>query len=169
MNQQSADYYIEKLRLKAHPEGGYYRETYRSAEMIYQEHLPRRFSGDRNFSTAIYFLMKQGHFSAFHRIQADEMWHFYAGDPMHLYIIFPNGSLDHYLIGDDLEKGQTFQAVVKGGCWFASEPAEDSAYSLVGCTVAPGFEFEDFEMAKADDLIRQFPTHAALIKRLTRF
>jgi predicted cupin superfamily sugar epimerase len=159
---------IQQFNLIPHPEGGYYKETYRSAETILQSALPERFSGERNFSTAIYFLLEKGNFSAFHKIQSDECWHFYTGDELNIYVLYLTGELEIIHLGNDITNGQTFQFVVPAGCWFASEPAKDSAFSFVGCTVAPGFDFADFEMAKADELIQLFPQHETIIKRLCR-
>jgi uncharacterized protein len=159
---------IKEFGLLPHPEGGYYKETYRSSETIPAASLPGRFAGNRNFSTAIYFLLEQGSFSAFHRIKSDECWHFYSGDPLLVHIIHLNGDLDTITIGNDTSKGQKFQHVVPAGCWFASEPAQGSAFSFVGCTVSPGFDFEDFELAEAAKLIKEFPKHESLIQRLCR-
>lgn len=159
---------VEKFQLLPHPEGGFYKETYRSPEMINQEALPQRFSGDRHFSTAIYFLLERGNFSAFHRIQSDECWHFYAGQTLHVHVIHPNGQYELLKLGDDLSKAESFQAVVPAGSWFASETATGGSFSFVGCTVAPGFDFADFELAKAAELIQQFPSGKTLIERLCR-
>ena len=138
---------IQKYNLEPHPEGGWYKQTYKSNELIAAEALPKRFGANRAFSTAIYFLLEQGNFSAFHRIKSDECWHFYAGDPLLIYIIEQNGELKIISLGNDFEKGHSFQYVVPANCWFASRPAPESEYCFVGCTVSPGFEFEDFELA----------------------
>jgi predicted cupin superfamily sugar epimerase len=159
---------IAQFELIPHPEGGYYKETYRSAEIITEDALPARFPGDRSFSTAIYFLLEKGDFSAFHRIKSDECWHFYAGNALNIYVLHLDGNLEIIHLGNDLSKGERFQYVVPAGCWFASAPAEDIAFSFVGCTVAPGFNFSDFEMAKADELINSYPQHISVIKRLCR-
>jgi predicted cupin superfamily sugar epimerase len=163
-----ANYWIEKYQLLPHPEGGYYAETYRASEKIAQQALPERFGGDRSFSTGIYFLLEAHHFSAFHRIQSDEMWHFYAGDALDIFVIYPETStLEIIKLGNDPENGETFQAVVPAGTWFGSRPAAGSTYSLVGCTVAPGFDFQDFEMAERATLQGQFPEFQTLIQELT--
>jgi uncharacterized protein len=159
---------IELYGLQPHPEGGWYRQTYKSTEQISAAELPVRFGGDRPFSTAIYFLLAAGHFSAFHRIKSDECWHFYAGDPLEVLVLQPGGELTVMLLGQDIAGGQIFQYVVPANCWFASRPFRGSAYSLVGCTVSPGFDFADFELAVADELVQQFPQHAVLIRELTR-
>ena len=159
---------VDHYKMLPHPEGGYYKETYRSPEQIDVDALPARFNGNRNFSTAIYFLLEKGNFSAFHRIQSDETWHFYAGQALNIYILQENGVLEIIQLGPEILKGQTFQATVPAGCWFASAPADNSAFSFVGCTVAPGFDFMDFELAKANELKAAFPIHAELISKLCR-
>ncbi len=159
---------VTRLKLKTHPEGGWYRETYRAKEAIQQAALPGRFAGDRSLSTAIYFLLPAGVFSAFHRIASDECWHFYEGSPLIIYVIHPNGKLDKIKLGRDIEDGQVFQAVVPAGCWFASMPIGAEGYTLTGCTVAPGFDFADFELANADDLSKEVPQHEELIRQLCR-
>lgn len=159
---------IDQLQLQAHPEGGWYRRTYQSEEMISAAALPQRFNGSRNISTAIFYLIGKGSFSAFHRIKSDEVWHFYTGDALVLYIICPSGFLETIVLGNELEKGQVFQYVVPAGCWFAAEPATESAFSLVGCTVAPGFDFDDFELAESITLEKAYPQYQELIKKLCR-
>jgi predicted cupin superfamily sugar epimerase len=159
---------IKHFNLQPHPEGGWYRQTYKSREQISPDGLPERFGGSRAFSTAIYFLLEQGNFSAFHRIKSDECWHFYAGDPLHIYIIQPGAELEIILLGSDFENGQLFQYTVPANCWFASRPAPGSAFCFTGCTVSPGFEFDDFELADADELIKTYPQHAGIIQELCR-
>jgi len=159
---------VRDLRLEPHPEGGYFRETYRSSGTFNREGLPVFFRGDRAFSTAIYFLLEGRQFSAFHRIPSDECWHFYQGVPLHIYILQPSGELDVIRLGNDPGKGELFQAVVPAGCWFASRPASREGYTLVGCTVSPGFDFEDFEMGEAAFLAERFPDHETLIRELCR-
>ena len=133
-----------------------------------QSSLPVLFQGSRNISTSIYFLLEKGQFSAFHRIASDELWHFYSGGTLLIYEISHSGGLITHRLGADAENGESFQTVVHAGNWFASVPAEDVDYSLVGCTVAPGFDFADFEMADRQALSRQYPAHAEIIRRLTR-
>jgi predicted cupin superfamily sugar epimerase len=158
---------VRQLHLLPHPEGGFYVETYRSAEHIEAGALPGRFNGARNMATAIYFLLPPGVFSAFHRILSDETWHFYDGGPLNIYVIDPGGILQVIRLGCSLKDGETYQAVVPAGCWFASMPAAET-YSLVGCTVAPGFDFADFELAKAADLVAVYPQHESLVRLLCR-
>ncbi|MBC7886311.1 MAG: cupin domain-containing protein [Ferruginibacter sp.] len=159
---------VEKFTLSPHPEGGFFKENYRSLEIIPKAFLPKRFNGERSYSTAIYFLLERGDFSAFHKIQSDECWHFYAGESLWIYVIHLNGRLEIIKLGNDPQNGDHFQAIVPAECWFASEPAPGSEYSFVGCTVAPGFDFSDLELANRDELSRQFPQHTPLINRLCR-
>ncbi len=167
MEDVTANNIIELYGLKAHPEGGYYRETYRSSEWISEKALPDRFSGRRNLSTAIYFLLPEGSKSCFHRLKADEVWHFYLGGPMTLVIIHPKGTLEEVILGHDILKGQELQYIVPAGCWFAAYPNPGTLWSLVGCTTAPGFDFSDFEIAKRDELIQLYPDAKSWIHWLT--
>lgn len=156
--------YIRVLGLQPHVEGGHYKETYKST----LECGFTGFVGARSVCTGIYFLLAEGEFSAFHRIKSDEMWHFYDGDPLSIYIITPSGELNVVTLGLDLVNGQQPQAVVPADCWFASRVESPGHFALVGCTVAPGFDFQDFEMAKREELVRDYPKHTNVINRLTR-
>jgi predicted cupin superfamily sugar epimerase len=156
--------YITRFNLQPHPEGGWYAETYRSDESA--THLPERFAGLRNFSTAIYFLMPGNSFSAFHRIKSDELWHFYDGDMLEVFVIDEQGAMQVISLGKG--EGQVFQATVKKGLWFASRCSVKDGFSLVGCTVSPGFDFSDFEIADRAQLTQQYPQHSVLIHKLTR-
>ena len=162
-----ADYWIDKLHLSAHPEGGYFRETYRAEEKIAHRALPDRFNGDRNYSTAIHFLLKGNQKSLFHRIQADEMWHFYDGSGLDIYEIDGEGILTVHKLGLDLEEGQTPQVLIKAGNWFGARVNKPDSFCLAGCTVSPGFDFEDFQLGSRDELIKQFPDHKKIIEQLT--
>jgi len=163
-----AKYWIDKLQLIPHPEGGYYRQTYRSELTVEKAGLPPEFGGSRAVATAIYFLLQGRDFSAFHRLRSDEMWHFYAGGTLVVHVIDQDGQHSEILLGSDAEVGEVFQAVVKAGCWFGSRVRDAGAFALVGCIVSPGFDFEDFEMGKREQLVRLYPQHRELIKRLTR-
>jgi predicted cupin superfamily sugar epimerase len=163
-----AKYWIEKLELERHPEGGYFRQTYKAALVVPKSALPAGFAGARAASTAIYFLLEGENFSAFHRLRSDEVWHFYAGDPLVVQVIEPEGKCSSILLGSDPEAGQVLQAVVPAGCWFASHVGDWNSFAVVGCTVAPGFDFADFEMGKREELVRTYPQHRTLIERLTR-
>jgi predicted cupin superfamily sugar epimerase len=168
MTNRNAKYWIEKLQLEPHPEGGYFRQTYRSGVVIAREALPAGFSGARTASTAIYFLLGGKDFSAFHRLRSDEVWHFYYGEPLLVHVIEPEGNYSRVLLGRDLDAGEVLQAVVRAGCWFASHVVDWSSFAVVGCTVAPGFDFEDFEMGMREELIPHYPALRELIRRLTR-
>jgi predicted cupin superfamily sugar epimerase len=161
------DQLVRTLGLLRHPEGGWYRETYRSAELIPQAALPERFDGDRSSCTAIYFLLESGDISALHRIKSDELWHFYSGVPLTVHVFTPQNEYYPLHLGPNITDGETFQCVVPAGCWFGAEVNGDG-YSFVGCTVAPGFDFADFEMGKRDELLNQFPNHSKIVQRLAK-
>src|SRR5262245_14881759 len=137
----SARHWIDSLQLKPHPEGGYYRETYRCAEVIPRAGLPARFSGPRSLCTAIYFLLQGEDFSALHTIKQDEVWHFYDGAALTVHVIDPEGCYSTLQVGRDVAAGQVLQGVVPAGCLFGATVSDPASYSLVGCTVAPGFDF----------------------------
>ncbi|GAB4423536.1 MAG: cupin domain-containing protein [Bacteroidia bacterium] len=165
----SVDDWIQHLDLLPHPEGGYYQEVYRAAETIPAHVLPPRYGGDRPFATGIYFLLTGDTFSAFHRIDSDETWHYYTGTaPLHIYAILPDGRLHTWLLGIRPDRGESPQVVVPQGCWFAAQVAAPAGYVLAGCTVAPGFDFAGFELAQRDALIAAYPQHRAQITALTR-
>ncbi|WP_299365927.1 cupin domain-containing protein [Winogradskyella sp.] len=158
---------IEQLDLKAHPEGGYFKETYRSTGFIEQDSLDTAYGSKRNYSTCIYFLLTSESFSALHRIKQDEIWHFYEGSPIRLHMISNNGEYSEHIIGNNFGKGEVPQFVVPGGYWFAAEVIEQDAYALVGCTVSPGFSFEDFELKSRKELTELFPNLEYTIAKLT--
>ena len=164
----SAAYWIEKLGLATHIEGGSYSQTYVAGTVIPQSQLPPAFHGPRPVSTAIYFLLEKGQFSAMHRIASDECWHFYYGDPLVVYDIDPEGRLTEHLLGNNPENNESFQCMVKAGHWFGARIKDNGAYSLVGCTVSPGFDFNDFELAQREALLQQYPQQEAIIRALTR-
>ena len=168
MNQ--TEYLINTLKLARHPEGGYFRETYRSAETIDADHLPSRFVGARSLSTAIYFLLTEYEFSAFHRIRQDEIWHFHSGASMQIECIDEEGTLSTLKLGMDLENGARPQQVIPAGSWFAAHINADAenSHALVTCTLAPGFDFDDLELPSRQKLLAQFPQHRELITHLTR-
>jgi predicted cupin superfamily sugar epimerase len=159
---------VQRYRMERHPEGGYFTETYRSTERVEKSALPERFGGTRHVSTAIYFLLVGEEFSSFHRIKADELWHFYTGDALDVHMISPEGVYSVATVGPDPQKGHSFQHVVPAGYWFASRCTTSTGFSFVGCTVAPGFDFDDFELAKADELVAKFPAHDNIIRSMCR-
>jgi predicted cupin superfamily sugar epimerase len=160
--------WIDSLQLIPHPEGGHYREGYRAAETIRAADLPPRFGGERCFSTAIYFLLERSDFSAFHRIQQDEVWHHYYGSPVAIHVIEARGDHSRLLLGADPAAAILPQQVVRGGLLFAAEIVDKSGYALVGCTVAPGFDFADWSLPSRSQLLGEYPQHRELITRLTR-
>jgi predicted cupin superfamily sugar epimerase len=164
---ESAAYWIERLRLAPHPEGGYFRETYRSLEIVARAALPERFPGARAFSTAIYFLLPSGEVSRLHRLRSDELWHFHAGSALVIAILEPGSGAREIVLGRDPDRGETLQAVVPAGTWFGARVRDSGSFTLAGCTVAPGFDYADFDLADRATLLRQFPDQAALIARLT--
>ncbi len=158
---------VSRLELLPHPEGGYYKETYRSEGEIPEAVLGKDYVGERNYATSIYFLLTSENFSAFHRIKQDEIWHFYDGSPIQLHMIDQEGNYSSQLIGKELSNGELPQILVPGGVWFASEVAEGGSYSLAGCTVSPGFDFQDFELRSGEELSKLYPQHEKIVRRLT--
>lgn len=163
MTRPTAGFWKQHLQLTEHIEGGAYAEIYRSPLLFTRDQLSGESGGTRPACTHIYFLLEKGQFSAFHRIRQDELWHYYSGDPLIVYEIDENGGMIEHLLGNDPLSGQSLFCVIKGGNWFASKPVEGGEYGLAGCTVSPGFDFADFEMAKKDELLAAFPQHAAII------
>ncbi len=154
---------VQQLKLKPHPEGGFYTESYRAVDQV-----KRLADGAvRASSTAIYYLLNNGAYSAWHRIASDEAWHFYAGSPLNVHVLTPEGELLTHRLGPALEQeGCVYQAVVPAGCWFGAELVNPDSFALVGCTVAPGFEFSEFELASASALLSAYPQHETTIRRL---
>ncbi len=163
-----ANEWIKNLGLIKHPEGGWYKETYRSSETILKENLPNRFNGDRSFSTSIYFLLTSNEFSALHRIKQDEIWHFYDGSALSIHVIDENGKYFRLVLGREIEKNESLQIVVKAGWLFGATLNKENSFALVGCTVAPGFDFDDFEMPDRDIVMKQFPQHKDIINKLSQ-
>ena len=158
MKNLTAEELIRIYGLKPHPEGGFYRETYRSSGKT---------EGGRNLCTAIYFLLPAGQKSRMHRLKADELWDFYLGGPLTVGQLLPNGLEERVTMGSDPAAGQVQQLLVPAGCWFGAYPEPGTKFSLVGCTVAPGFEFDDFELRGRAALLRDFPASGGLITKLT--
>lgn len=163
----TAKYWIEKLNLLKHPEGGYYRETYRSDILINSGSLPKNYQGQRNVCTAIYYLLSEAEFSAFHRLKSDEIFHFYSGSPLLVHLINEQGKYFCQKVGTQGEENDILQLIIPCGWWFASEVSEPNSYSLIGCTVSPGFDFNDFELASREQLIQMYPSHQDIITKMT--
>jgi hypothetical protein len=160
---------VKAYNLLPHPEGGFYKETYRSEMKIDKANATLLgFAEAKNCSTAIYFLLTANNFSAFHKIKSDELWHFYKGNVLHIHMISPLGEYSIIKLGNNIANGEQLQAVVPAHYWFASEVATGGNFAFVGCTVAPGFDFADFEMPEKDTFLKQFPQHAIVINKLCR-
>jgi hypothetical protein len=157
---------IELYGLQKHPEGGYFRETYRADGKMVAAEPGGALAGPRNFSTAIFFLLTKGDRSRLHRIKSDEVWHFYRGGPLTVAEIRPDGTVRKTVLGPDIKAGQKLQHVVPAGSWFGAWPEEGTEYALVGCTVAPGFDFSDFELGERSELLKRFPRSKDIIERL---
>lgn len=153
---KTAKYWIKELNLDKHPEGGWFKEIYRSEEMATKDALSKGFSGARNFSTSIYYLLEGNNFSSFHRIKSDEIWHYYDGESAIEILSIHNGKLVKQYCGNEPERGQELQVVVPKNTWFAARLSNRKGFALVGCTVSPGFHFDDFEMA-TEALSTEFP------------
>ena len=164
---KNAQYWVRNLELLPHQEGGFFKEVYRSEGSIKKEHLPGRFKGSRNFSTSIYYLLESGQRSMLHRIKSDEMWHFYDGSGLIIYSIDETGKYSENKLGLETEEGELPQVLIKAGDWFGAKVAQPGSYCLAGCTVSPGFHFDDFELASRSELIKLFPKHKKIIEELT--
>lgn len=162
----TAQDWISKLSLIRHPEGGYYRETYRSSELI-RTGLPSRYCGPRAFSTAIYFLLPGNEVSRFHRIKSDEIWFFHTGSGLVLHCINQKSGYTQIPLGPEVQANETFMAMIPAGSWFGATVNDAYSFSLVSCTVAPGFDFNDFELGCRDNLLAEFPLNREIILRLT--
>ncbi len=159
---------IERLSLRPHPEGGYYRETFRSSEHIERDALPCRYDGARSFGTAIYYLLTAETFSAIHRVKTDEVWHFYCGDSVEILQLSSSGSGLLTTLGISIERGMRPQVVVPRGTWQGARLVEGGEYALLGTTLAPGFEFTDFQLGCRDELLSAYPSFKDAIVTLTR-
>lgn len=157
------------LHLEPHPsEGGYFRETYRSKDNVPADTLPQRYQGTRSFSTAIYYLLTPETFSAMHRLKSDEIFHFYMGDPVEMLQLQPDGSGITVTIGTDIQAGMQPQMLVPMGTWQGSRLKPGGNFALLGTTISPGFDFNDYEDGQRESLIASYPRFRALIISLTR-
>jgi len=159
-----AEELINQLKLEKHPEGGYFREIYRSESEIPESALSKDYSGKRNTATSIYFLLTDKEFSAFHKIKSDEIWYFHQGNSIEIYML-SEGGLDVKKLGTQYE--EHFQMLIPKNTWFGAKIVGEG-YTLVSCMVAPGFSFDDFELAKREDLLKLFPDQASIVKELSR-
>lgn len=163
----TAEYFIEKLDMIAHPEGGFYKETFVSEETITDGDLDVNVNGTRNLWSSIYFLLRDGEVSNFHRLKSDEMWYYHDGQPLTIYMITPDGELITKQLGLDVENGEFPQVLVPKGYIFGSSMNNDG-FALVGCMVAPAFTFEDFELFERNELLDMYPHLEDIIIKLTR-
>jgi uncharacterized protein len=164
----SASYWIDHLHLKKHPEGGYYREVYRSPLILDRTNLPGEFTINPPASTSIYYLLEKKDVSHLHRLKADEIWHAYEGESLFIFSIDPNGNAFQEKLGNLPERGDNMQVLVPAGRWYGAYLESGRGYALVGCTVAPGFTFADFELGERATLLNKFPSHSDMIKKLTK-
>lgn len=155
--------------LAAHPEGGFYKEIYRSSGEILPENLGAEFIGKRNFCTSIYFLLTSHKFSAFHKINQDEIWHFYKGSAIKLHMISPKGIYSNVLIGNNFIKDEVPQFTVPAQYYFAAEVLKKDGFAFTGCTVSPGFDFRDFDLPTCKKLTSMFPEHKDIIEKMTHY
>jgi predicted cupin superfamily sugar epimerase len=161
---KDAIYWIHKLNLREHPEGGYFTQTYVSDVLIT---LPEH-DGPRFACTAIYYLLVEDQFSSFHIMRSDELWNFYAGSSLTLHIIGTDGELCNVKLGKNIDNEERFQSVVKSGSWLAASVDDVTSYSLVGCIVSPGFNYQDWRLGDVESLVKLFPQHKSTIEKYTR-
>lgn len=157
----TAEDWIARLQLEPHPEGGYFRRSYTAGLTLL---LPDR-AGPRPAATAIYYLLRGGQRSRLHRLKSDELWHFYTGSPLTVHVLDGEGQYVARSLGSDPTLDQQFQLSVSAGCWFGATVDDPAGFSLVGCTVAPGFDFADFELANRSALVRQYPRYIGIIEQ----
>ncbi|NTU57684.1 MAG: cupin domain-containing protein [Chlorobiaceae bacterium] len=166
---RKAEFWILRLGLERHPEGGWYRETYRS-DGSYDFDGNSPFGSPRSFATAIHYLLEQGERSRLHRILSDELWFFHAGSPLEVHLFPETGAPSSFTLGDSPDEGQVLQAWVPAGCAFGAqmnEALDEGKFSLVSCVVSPGFDFRDFTFVDRELLIAQHPGHEKIITALT--
>jgi uncharacterized protein len=158
--------WVTKLGLTPHPEGGYYKNTYGSTELISDSELSVNFDGQRKLYTSIYFLLTSENVSHFHRLKSDEVWYFHGGSSLTVHVIHENGEYQEMKLGLNLDEGEVPQVLVKKNSIFGSSVKENNTFSLVGCMVSPGFEFKDFELFTQSDLLQKYPQHKEIIMKL---
>lgn len=163
----NAETFIQQLQMQQHPEGGYYSPSYRSETVIHDGEIRSQFNNDRLLWTSIYFLLKEGEKSHFHRLKSDEMWYFHAGSSLTVHMIHPDGSYSEEKLGLDIANGEKPQILVKKETIFGSS-MNVSGFSLVGCMVSPGFDFDDFELFDREELLTSYPQHESIIHFLTK-
>lgn len=165
---ETAEHWIQRFGLKPHPEGGYYAETYRSNLAIDTCCLGSAYDGRRSACTAIYYMLVGTQFSTMHRLRSDELWCYHLGAPLSIHLLTIEDGHTEITLGTDLEKGHRPQIVVPAGTWFGAKVGNPEAFSLMGCIMAPGFEFSDLEIGEREELIRRFPSQRSIIEELTK-
>jgi uncharacterized protein len=166
LNTYDAQYFVSKLGLEPHPEGGFYKETFQSTEMITDQELTVQFEGQRKLYTSIIFLLTSNNVSHFHRLKSDELWYYHAGSPLTIHIIDEKGEYHGIHLGLNIDKGEVPQALVPKNSIFGSSIMDEDTFSLVGCMVSPGFEFKDFELFTQEDLLSKYPSCKDVIMKL---
>lgn len=162
----SADYFISKLNLEAHIEGGYFKELYRNKDIMNSDVLTESYDGERCLSTTIYYLLKSGQVSKFHKLKSDEIWFYHYGSPFIIHMIDFNGKLSSVKLGLDIENGEVPQLIVPANVIFGAEVSEEDSFGLVSCMVSPGFEYQDFEIYSSEQLREQYPKHKEIIRKM---
>ena len=165
MPQIDEQYYITKLGLEPHPEGGFYKSTFASEAVISDQKLIRD-NKERKLFTSIYFLLRSQDISHFHRLKSDELWYYHGGSSLTVHVIDENGEYNEMKLGLDLENGERPQVLVRKNTIFGSSVKEENTFSLVGCMVSPGFDFEDFELFKQEELLQTYPQHKEIIMKM---
>ncbi|MFL0245574.1 cupin domain-containing protein [Candidatus Clostridium stratigraminis] len=163
----TADYFVKKLDMISHPEGGFYKESFVSSENISDRRLNVVIEESRKLWTSIYFLLRDGEVSNFHRLKSDEMWYYHSGSSLTIYMITPEGELITEELGLNIEKGEKPQILVPKDYIFGSA-MNNEGYALVGCMVSPGFEFKDFELFERNYLLEIYPEYEQVIIKLTK-
>ncbi|GGA76124.1 cupin domain-containing protein [Ornithinibacillus halotolerans] len=166
MKQNNPQFYISRLGLAPHPEGGYFKRTFHSSENISDSELTVNFDEKRKLYTSIYFLLTSKDISHFHRLKSDELWYFHAGSPLTIHTIDESGNYNEYKLGLKLDNGEVPQVLVPKNTIFGSSVMEEDTFSLVGCMVSPGFEFIDFELFTQSELLKDYPQHEDIIKKM---
>jgi uncharacterized protein len=163
---KNVNFWMEKLSLEPHPEGGFFKSTFGSVEQVSDKELTVQYEGKRKLYTSIYFLLTSDNVSHFHRLKSDELWYFHAGSSLTVHVIHENGDYEEMKVGLNVENGDVLQALVPKNAIFGSSVSEPDAFSLVGCMVSPGFEFQDFELFSQAELLEKYPQHRDIIMKL---
>ncbi len=161
-------FWIKHLNLQPHPEGGFFRETYRSHLEIDHNMLSVGYSGSRKLSTSIYYMLRSEEISRLHRLQSDELWYYHFGSSLKIVMIDQEGKKQTKVLGANLEKAEQLQVLIPSGTIFGAEVIDSDSFSLLGCMVTPGFEFDDFEIFDREDLLQAYPKHADLINKFSK-